>query len=161
MFLEGRRITPGTGHEGGRKLLAEMYARYVGTPMPEIAAQERGKPYFVNSPWHFSISHSKRHVFCALSQRNIGIDAEELDRQIRPQLADKILSPMEREQYDRAEDPRLALLTFWVLKEAQAKLTGEGLQGYPNHTEFTLSDPRVRQLEDCLVAVIEEEDHVI
>ena len=68
---------------------------------------------------------------------------------------------MERQQYDGAEDKRLALLTFWVLKEAQAKCTGEGLKGYPNHTQFMLTDLRVRQLEDCLVAVIEEDEHVI
>ena len=161
MFLEGRELAGMTGHEAGRALLEDMYRRYVGSPMPPIAVEERGKPYFVDSPWQFSISHSKCRVFCALSQRKIGIDAEELDRNIRPELADKILSPAEREQYDKAEDPRLALLTFWVLKEAQAKCTGEGLKCYPNKTEFLLSDPRVRQLEGCLVAVIEEEDHVI
>ena len=161
MFVCGKSIAPGTGHEEGRKLLAEMYARYVGGEMPEIALGKRGKPYFVNSPWHFSISHSKAHVFCALSQKTIGIDAEELDRNIRPELAGKILSPTELKQYEKAEDKHLALLTFWVLKEAQAKYTGEGLKGYPNHTEFTLTDPRVRQLQNCLVAVIEEEDHVI
>lgn len=161
MFLEGRKITPGTGHEEGRKLLEEMYRRYVGTPVPAIAVTERGKPYFVDSPWQFSISHSKHHVFCALSRKRIGIDAEELGREINSKLADKILSPMERKQWEEARDQRLALLSFWVLKEAQAKFTGEGLKGYPNHTEFLLSDLRVRQLHGCLVAVIEEEDHVI
>ena len=161
MFLEGRAIAAGTGHEEGRKLLEEMYLRHVGAPMPRILVTERGKPYFDNSPWHFSISHSKGHVFCALSEKNIGIDAEELDRNVRLSLADKILSPMERMQYDGAQDQRLTLLTFWVLKEAQAKYTGIGLKGYPMHTEFTLPDPRVRQLHNCLVAVIEEDDHVI
>lgn len=161
MFLEGRKIEGTTGHEAGRKLLEQMYRRYVGGQMPEIGVQERGKPYFMDSPWYFSISHSKRHVFCALSQRPIGIDGEEIDRQINRNLAEKILSPMEREQFEQAEDPRLALLTFWVLKEAQAKCRGDGLKGYPNQTEFMLSDPRVRQLHNCLVAVIEEEDHVI
>jgi len=161
VFLEGRLIGDSTGHEAGRKLLADMYGRYVGGSMPEILVQERGKPYFADSPWHFSISHSKHHVFCALSQKKIGIDGEELNRPIHLKLSDKILSPAEKLQYDRAEDKRLALLTFWVLKEAQAKYTGEGIKFHPNHTEFTLSDPRVRELYGCLVAVIEEEDHVI
>lgn len=161
MYLEGKEILNVTGHEAGRTLLEEMYARYIGGPMPEIAVQERGKPYFVDSLWHFSISHSKRHVFCALSDKPIGIDAEELDRRMNPALAEKILSPMERQQYDSKQDQQRALLTFWVLKEAQAKMTGEGLKGYPKHTEFSLTDPRVRQLHNCLVAVIEEEDHVI
>ena len=147
-----------TGHEAGRALLAELYP---GDQLPEIAVTERGKPYFVDSPWHFSISHTHRHAFCALSMNPIGIDAEELDRNINLKLAEKILSPKERQQYDQARDKRLALLTFWVLKEAGGKCTGEGLKGYPNRTEFMLSDPRVRQLQDCLVAVIEEDDHVI
>lgn len=161
MFLQGKKIPDGCGHEAGRKLLEEMYRQYVGGAVPEITVTERGKPYFVRSPWYFSISHSKGHVFCALSQKPIGIDAEELGRPINLKLADKILSSMERQQYEAQEDKRLALLTFWVLKEAQAKCTGEGLKGYPNQTNFMLTDPRVRQLEDCLVAVIEEDDHVI
>ena len=161
MFLEGNAIADSTGQVAGRALLKQMYLRYVGAPLPAIAVTERGKPYFVDSPWHFSISHSKGHVFCALSKRPVGIDAEEIDRNRNLKLAEKILSPMEWLQFDSAADQRLALLTFWVLKEAQAKMTGEGLRGYPNHTEFMLTDPRVRIMQDCLVAVIEEEDHVI
>ena len=161
MYLEAMAITEETGHEAGRKLLAQMYAKYIGSPLPEIRTAPRGKPYFLDSPWHFSISHSKRHVFCALSRKRIGIDAEEIDREVNLMLARKILSPMEQTQFAHVQDPRLALLTFWVLKEAQAKMTGEGLRGFPNQTEFMLTDPRVRQMENCLVAVIEEDDHVI
>ena len=154
MYLEGRAIQPGTGHEAGRQLLADMYLRYAGAPMPEILVTERGKPYFADSAWHFSISHSKAHVFCALSQRPVGIDAEELDRDINLKLAEKILSPGEKAQYEAAPDPRTALLTFWVLKEAAAKRSGEGLRGYPNHTAFSLSDPRVTERDGCLVAAL-------
>lgn len=161
MFLQGKKILPGGGHAEGRVLLEQMYRQYVGGPMPEIAVTDRGKPFFSEGPWHFSISHSKRHVFCALSRKPIGIDAEETDRNINLHLADKILSSAERQQYEEAEDKRLALLKLWVLKEAKAKCTGEGLRGYPDETEFMLTDPRVQQLEGCLVAVIEEDDHVI
>ena len=161
MYLEGRELQGQTGHEAGRKLLEEMYHRYAGEEMPPILVTERGKPFFQDSTWHFSISHSKGHVFCALSQKNIGVDAEELDRAISPKLADKILSPVERQQYDRAEDKRLALLRFWVMKEARAKMTGEGIKFHPKHTEFSLSDAGVRELLGCLVAVIEEDDYVI
>ena len=159
--MQGKPIEPGSGHRSGRELLEQMYRQYVGDAMPEIQVTQRGKPYFANSPWYFSISHSRNYVFCALSQKPVGIDAEELNRKIRLELAEKILSPVERQQYDAAEDKALALLTFWVLKEARAKYTGEGLKGYPNHTQFRLTDPRVRQLHNCLVAVIEEEDYVI
>lgn len=143
-----------SGHEAGRLLLQKLWKEQVGGTLPEIAVTDRGKPYFVDNHWHFSISHTKKRVFCALGQENVGIDAEEADRDINLRLANKILSPFEKEQFDRAEDKRTALLKFWVLKEAAAKLSGEGLRGYPNHTQFSLEDSRVSHMEGCLVAVL-------
>ena len=161
LALDCRKIEPGTGHAAGRALLGEMYARLTGEPMPPIAIAPGGKPYFTEGGLHFSVSHSKGHVFCALSDRQIGLDAEELDRAVKPGLAEKILSPGEYAQYLAAEDKNTALLTFWVLKEAAAKCSGRGLRGYPNHTAFSLDDPRVFRLEGCIAAVIEEEDHAL
>ncbi|MDO5401719.1 MAG: 4'-phosphopantetheinyl transferase superfamily protein [Eubacteriales bacterium] len=155
MILGSAALAGRSGHEAGRRLLAELYAREVGGPLPEIALSPGGKPFFVDSPWHFSISHTKRHVFCALSRTPVGIDAEELDRNISLNLADKILSPGEKAQFDAAPDKRKALLTFWVLKEAAVKHTGQGLRGYPSDTDFDLNDPRVSTHHGCLVAVIE------
>ena len=154
MILGCAELRDHTGHEGGRKLLQQLWQAHIGGELPEIAVAQRGKPYFVGSNWHFSISHTKKHVFCVLSEENVGIDAEEADRNISLRLAEKILSPAEKQQFDAAENKRIALLKFWVLKEAAAKLSGEGLRGYPNHTNFSLEDPRVRQMEDCLVAVL-------
>lgn len=144
-----------TGHEAGRALLAALYREETGHELPPIAVKAGGKPYFPGSDWHFSISHTPRRAFCALSRREIGIDAEELDRNVNLALAEKILSPGERVQFDAAPDKRRALLTFWVLKEAQVKRTGDGLRGYPNGTDFSLNDSRVTEMDGCLVAVIE------
>ena len=149
--LEGQ-----TGHEAGRQLLAEVYRAETGEDLPEIRLTDRGKPYFPDSPWHFSISHTRLHAFCVLEKHNIAIDAEELDRKMNLKLAEKILSPMEKRQFDAAENKERALLTFWVLKEAAAKLSGEGLRGYPDHTHFSLEDPRVTELDGCILAVMEE-----
>lgn len=141
------------GHEAGRALLEALYREATGLPLPPIVIGEWGKPYFVDSGWHFSISHTKNHAFCALARENVAIDAEELDRPINQKLAEKILSPREKVQYDAAPDKARALLTFWVLKEAAAKLSGRGLRGYPNDTDFSLDDPRVREMDGCLVAI--------
>lgn len=142
-----------SGHEAGRKLLRELWQTHHGGELPPIAVGERGKPYFSGEPWHFSISHTKRHAFCALADRPVGLDAEEEDRNIDLRLGEKILSPGEKAQFERAEDKREALLKFWVLKEAAAKQTGLGLRGYPNHTDFDLSDSRLQRIDGCLVAV--------
>lgn len=155
LYMAQQALDGRTGHDAGRLLLRQLWDAHVGGEMPEISIADGGKPYFVDKKWHFSISHTKRHAFCVLSDAPVGIDAEEQDRNIDLRLAQKILSPQERLQWEAAEDKRLALLTFWVLKEAAAKLSGEGLHGYPNHTDFSLTDPRVQPMGTCLVAVIQ------
>lgn len=156
MILGVCELNGRSGHEAGRQLLEKLYREYTGKPLPEIGITDRGKPYFMDKSLHFSISHTKKHAFCVLSERNIGLDAEELDRDINLKLAEKILSPAERVRFDAAADKRKALLTFWVLKEASVKLSGEGLRGYPKYNDFTLDDPRVTEMAGCLVAVLEE-----
>lgn len=155
MELQSAALGTLSGHEAGRQLLAQMYRARTGQALPPIRTAERGKPYFAGGGLHFSISHTKRHVFCALSEQPVGIDAEELDRRIDLRLAERILSPAEYTRYAQAGDKRLALLRLWVLKEAAAKLTGEGLRGYPAHTDFSPDDPRIREMDGCLVAVLE------
>ncbi len=148
-------ISPGQGHEAGRALLQQLYQTHVGGAMPPICIGQRGKPYFAEGSLHFSITHTPQHVFCAISDRPIGIDAEQLDRVIDLRLAEKILSPTEKLRYAAAEDKHRALLTFWVLKEAAGKQTGFGVNANPNKTDFSPDDPRVTVREGCLVAIIE------
>ena len=155
MIVKHMPIGAETGHEAGRRLLKKMYEEETGCEMPEIFLGERGKPYFAQGDYHFSISHTKAMVFCVLSKRPVGIDAEDLSRDIKLSLAEKILSPYEYAQYEKAQDKRKALLTFWVLKEGAGKLSGEGINGYPNHTSFDLADTRVQVIENHLVAIIE------
>lgn len=156
MILAHAKIAPGEGHKTGRALLERLYRQKTGKPLPPIEKTVLGKPYFAQEDLHFSITHTDAHVFCVLSDRPVGIDAEELTRRIAPRLADKLLSPSEKARYEGASDKNRALLTFWVLKEAQGKCSGKGLQLWPNHTDFSLDDPRVQQLHGCLVAIIEE-----
>lgn len=151
MKLLSEKLNGRDPHLAGLSLLEKLY----GAPLPEIKRTPLGKPYFPGENLQFSISHTKNYVFCAVAEHPIGIDAEELERDIRLSLAEKILSPGELQQFQNAPDKRRALLTFWVLKEAAGKCTGEGLQLWPNHTDFALTDPRVQEIDGCLVAVIE------
>lgn len=154
-----RPVETESPHDAGRMLLGDLYRQHTGEDLPPIARGNRGKPYFLGSSFHFSITHTKHHAFCALSDKPVGIDAEELDRNIDLRLAGKILSLFEIAQFEAAADKRTALLTFWVLKEAAGKCTGAGINGYPNHTNFSLDDPRVTTQHGCLLAVIQEDDH--
>ena len=154
LYLLGCALDSCSGHDAGRKLLAQLYDTHVGGVMPEIRIAPGGKPYFACGDWHFSISHTKGHAFCALCSTPVGLDAEEADRQLNLNLANTILSPGEKAQFDASPDPRKALLTFWVLKEAEGKLTGRGISLHPRHTDFRLPDERVKEIDGCIVAVV-------
>ena len=143
-----------SGHDAGRLLLDNMYRETTGEGMPAIMTGARGKPCFATGKLHFSISHTKRRVFCVLSDRPVGVDAEEMDRDIDLRLAEKILSPSEKIRFAEATDKRETLLRLWVLKEATAKFTGEGLRGYPNHTDLDPRDPRILEQDGCYLAII-------
>ena len=153
-YFAGCPLDGQSGHAAGRALLAALYAAHADGPMPEILTGPKGKPCFAHGPWHFSITHTPRHAFCVLARQPVGIDAEELDRPIDLRLADKILSDGELAQFAAANDPRRALLTFWVLKEAASKRSGEGIGFHPRHTDFSLDDPRIQYHSGCIVAIV-------
>ena len=144
------------GHEAGWALLRQLYLEETGQPLPPVRLTKRGKPYFPDSPYHFSISHTRRHAACVLGKYPVGLDLEELNRPIRLETARRVLSPAEYAQFEAAPDKRRAFLTFWVLKEARVKCDGTGLLGFPNWTDFTLRDPRVWEWDGCLAAMIVE-----
>ena len=148
MRIAFARLNGRNGHAVGRALLTQLCGE-----LPEILVTPQGKPYFAHTDLHFSISHTKNHAFCCISHRNIGIDAEEMDRKISPALGDKILSTSEKQRCGNSAD----ILRLWVLKEAYAKLTGRGLGDYLYETDFDPRDPRVLIIDGCYVAIMEEE----
>ena len=157
VYFAHQQLQGESGHAAGRQLLAQLYHQHVGGDLPSIQITPMGKPYFEESPWHFSISHTPGHAFCVLSDRPVGVDAEEISRKVNPHLAQKVLSVSELQQYEAAADQNRALLTFWVLKEAAGKCSGRGVGFHPRHTDFLLTDSRVVEHSGCLVAIINEE----
>ena len=151
--LDGRN-----GHDVAWELLRQLYREKVEKNFPEIRKTPMGKPCFSRGKWHFSIAHSQNHALCALADTPVGLDAEELSRRVNLRLAESILSPMEKAQFDEAEDKNRALLTFWVLKEAEGKRSGAGVGFHPNRTNFMLTDSGVFEKDGCLIALLTQED---
>ena len=158
MFLLSEALNGRDGHAGGRALLAKLYAQVTGKELPPMAVTENGKPYFPDGQWHFSISHTKNFVFCALSRHNIGLDAEEKGRAVSPAMLEKFTSDGEKSRL--GDDPQDAFLRLWVQKEALAKLTGRGMGNWLKDTDFDPSDPKIQEINGCYVAVLEDNDAV-
>ena len=157
MKLKWKRLDGHSGHDAARELLTTMYFEENRCELPSILRTEQGKPYFPDGNWHFSISHTDDHAFCALSRRNIGIDAESMDREIDPRVGRRYLSDSEQKRVENSRDKRAALLRLWVLKEAYAKLTGRGIGNWLKSTDFDPEDTRITCIDGCYVAILEEE----
>ena len=147
-------------HTGGHEAAYGLLAQLVGAPLPEICRTPLGKPFFKDEALHFSISHTRHHAFCCVSEQNVGIDAEEMGRPVDPRLADRFLSETEKARVAVAPDKNDALLRLWVLKESYGKLTGKGIGNFLKTTDFDPYSQKIQIIDGCYVAVLEEDNAV-
>ena len=96
------------------------------TEVPEFVYNEFGKPLFSNLPIHFSLSHCKDAVACAVSDHNIGIDVESIVP-YNPDVARRVCTPTELEMLEQSENKDTDFIKFWTIKEAISKYEGMGV----------------------------------
>lgn len=88
-----------------------------------------GKPYLEEHPnLHFSLSHSGTRVLCALSEKEVGCDAEKI-KTANLDLAERFFSREECAAITSAsaEERDGMFFRFWTLKESFLKNIGRGL----------------------------------
>ena len=92
---------------------------------PTLVYGANGKLYLADKPGtFFSITHSDKWVFLAVSDSEIGIDAQ-MPRKVCPRLAARSTSPEELAWVKEDTEPHFTRL--WTMKEAYLKYTGTGL----------------------------------
>ena len=96
------------------------------TEIPEFVYNEFGKPSLPNLPIHFSLSHCKDAVACAVSDHNIGIDMESIVP-YNPDVARRVCSPAELEMLEKSTNKDVEFIKIWTAKEAVSKYEGMGL----------------------------------
>ena len=96
------------------------------TEVPEFVYNEFEKPSFQNLPIHFSLSHCKDAVACAVSDHNIGIDVETIVP-YNPDVARRVCTATELEMLDQSENKDVDFIKLWTMKEAISKYEGMGL----------------------------------
>lgn len=107
--------------------------------LPELAREERGKPYFPGAPqYHFNLSHSGPFALCALSNRPVGVDIQVVRPDWSPKLVGRSCTPEERAWLaalgDRPED----FAALWACKESMGKESGYGLPYPPSRLSVPL-----------------------
>ena len=134
-----------------------------GGPMPELARSERGKPYFPDGRFEFSLTHTRTIAALAVSDKPVGVDAETF-RPVRQGVAQRSMGPEELAWIAAQPEEHEALLTLWTCKEALVKRSGQGLQFRPRAVRLSFDGggaPRgvqIRRLWDGVVTVCPSAD---
>lgn len=141
----------------GVSLLAAAYADYAGSPPSKLLALLTGRSTELPA-LHYSVSHSKTHVLCALSEAPVGVDTE-AHRPFKQAYIERLCTP--------AELASLPFFDIWVLRESFFKLTGTGdlrsLRFYRRNGKIVPPEPGVflklyHDIEGSSVAAASFED---
>lgn len=106
-------------------LLDALHREYGIASMPTFVENEHGKPSLQEFPHiHFNISHCHSAVACAVDDRPVGIDVEDLGR-YREGLAAYCMNDVEISMTGSSD---MAFTRLWTQKEAVFKLQGTGIR---------------------------------
>lgn len=124
---------------GGRMLL-QYIARMHGFEAFHLMYGENGKPYFSDIPdVYFNISHSGECLILAWSQKEIGIDIEQM-RSVLPKFPEKMFSSMDFSYWQKQSDleKKKCFFELWTRKESVIKLQGSSI--FQKAKDFSVSD---------------------
>lgn len=144
---------------GAGLLLLELLPRY-GADIKDIRISADGKPEAEGV--FFNLSHSGGYVICAVGDRPVGCDVEQV-KKAPGQVAEHFFCESEIAYINMAESGRRdqAFFRIWTMKESYMKMTGEGMRLPLNEFEILLSSPkaiRVRRagkLQPCRICCFE------
>lgn len=127
-------------HNRAYALLYRVLKEEWGIAAPVVEKTALGKLYLKgeNMP-HISLSHTKGIVCCAVSTKNVGIDAE-YPRRVRESAAERVCTPVELQDIQHSPDPAARFLTYWTLKESISKCRGTGLSESFQNYEITFQN---------------------
>lgn len=100
---------------------------YKQNGLPDFSVEKKGKPYLHDFPnINFNISHCNGAVCCIFGNSPVGVDIQEV-RKLNMSSAMKVCSSAEIERINNAAEPDLEFCRIWTVKEALAKLSGDGI----------------------------------
>lgn len=132
--------------------LQEMF--HVDGTEKRIEKESNGKPFLKGmEQYHFNISNTDGMVVCAVSDMEIGVDAEK-KKPFRKGILRKCAGPGEKAYILDAEEKEQQERFFriWTLKESYIKMTGEGMRIPLNEVEFEI----LKEEEDIQITCSKE-----
>lgn len=103
---------------------------------------KNGKPYLENSNINFNISHCNDVVVVVISDKNIGVDIEDI-KSFNKFVAKKILTDNEKIDLLSSNNRNEYFFKLWTLKESFLKAIGTGLSYGMKNIEFKIKDKNI------------------
>lgn len=107
----------------GNYLLTHLILNQFDIDSKNISYTEANKPYILNSPYKFNVSHKGDLVALSFGSSEVGIDIEHLSS-IHPRLKDIYFTEEERKYVESSKDEERAALLIWTIKESVTKCLG-------------------------------------
>lgn len=123
----------------GRLLLKSALEEY-GIYDYEIKYGIYGKPYIDGI--NFSISHSGRLIAVMISDKECGVDVQEI-RKVNEKTIKRVCNERELEKIENAEDKNISFCKIWAAKESHVKMTGKGFDGELKNIPYSASIFRI------------------
>lgn len=130
-----------------RTLYGDVLIRYIACQKKQVTNKELvftqnkyGKPFLRNlNSFHYNISHSGNWVVCAVSNKQVGIDIEEM-KPIDIDIAKRFFSDSEyKDLILNHKDQISYFYDLWTLKESYIKYRGKGLSIHLDSFNFTIT----------------------
>ena len=118
-----------------------------------ILRDEHGKPYIKDSKLYISISHSADFAVCAIDEKPIGIDIEQI-RNINLKTAEKFCNEKEL-MYINECDSISRFFEIWTVKESAYKMLGGGIKNFKEIDTLKLNKDYFK-FSDYTVCIVTE-----
>ncbi|MFT8350160.1 4'-phosphopantetheinyl transferase family protein [Clostridium saccharoperbutylacetonicum] len=132
----------------GEILIKTIMAETLGIKSKNIIfnKNEFGKPYLKNyEKFNFNISHSGEFTVCAIDDRSIGIDIEQIKQIEYKVIAERFFSTCELKYINNTDlcNQLKKFYEIWTLKESYIKCCGMGLSMPLNKFSIDLSSSEI------------------
>lgn len=131
-------------HDAGINLLDEKLEEIfnVKNARENYCSSLNGKPYLKNSSINFNISHCNNIVVVIISNKNVGIDIEDI-KEFKKSIIRKVLTNNELIDLLSANNKNEYFFKLWTLKESFLKAIGTGLSYGMQNIEFSIKDKNI------------------
>ncbi len=111
----------------GAEFLLNFALNEEGVKIPAIyQVNENGKPFIKEFPFFFNLSHSKNIAVCAVSESEIGVDIQFMNK-ASFNIAKRFFCYKDFRYILKCETPHDRFYEYWTLKESYIKAVGKGL----------------------------------